>query len=180
MKKKFELTLLLSILCSILIGCTGMQGMQGMQERETIQTRIIPEGTVGLYYIKQVPAKDFTVVRRIFLTSIVVIEGGNVTLDGRSEGGKIIIDGRSSNISAADALQSSKVITYEMLIREVMRHGADDFINLVVEIEDTRGTISETSLVDRRGPGGGSVQQTKTSSRRTITYKATALAIKYK
>ena len=177
MNRFLKLTLLISLLCSAFIGCAQMMKIQ-TSSKETTQTRIdiVPDHTFGLYFIKQAPikdhVKDFSVAKRIFITSTVVIDGN----------GKITIDGRSSNIVAADALQGTKVITYDVLMRKALEYGADDVVNLVMEIEDTQESTVDTSLVDKRSPAGRTTQvtQTKSGTKRTIVYKATALAIKYK
>ena len=180
MKKFFKLTILLTISWSMFVGCLETTQMMGTRSRDITQTRISiePSNTFGMHAIKQVQvpikdqAKDFTVVRRIFLTSAVLIDGNN----------RITIDGRSSNLVMEDALQGNKVITYDMLMREALRVGADDIINLVIEIEETHGTTETTSPTSRRTADGRTVQsqQTQRVNQRTIIYRATALAIKYK
>ncbi len=98
--------------------------------------------------VEQIPlaVKDFTVVDTIFLTSTAVL---NENLD--------IIEGSE--------------VTFEMLMKEAKKLGADDIANLRVDevlFYENRPNPVTTS-------GGSS-----TITRRVITYTATALAIKYK
>ena len=167
MNRFLKLTILLSITCNMFIGCAQMTTTHVTSE--STSTRITPwykaipkhntpESKIEPYIVKQINTNDsnnnFTVVRRIFLTITAVIdERGNI-------------------------IEGSDIITYDMLIREAMRHGADDIVNLVIEVEDSQGITSDTSAV--RAFGGRTTQVQTQAKKRTITYKATALAIKYK
>ena len=177
MKRFLKLTILLSITCSMFIGCAQMAATRVTPEPTTTTSTITithitpwykaipknntPESQIEPYIVKQVKIhadNNFTVVRRIFLTTNVVIdELGNI-------------------------VEGSDIITYDMLIREAMRHGADDIVNLVIEVEDTQRITTTSSTSEVGGVRGrtSSRQSQSQIKRRTITYKATALAIKYK
>jgi len=105
-------------------------------------------------YIDQVTPrkpKDFVTVGMIFVTSSVVLDKNGDIVKGSP-------------------------ITFEMLLKEAEKLGADDIINLrqdIIKTMDTITTVSKTADY-LRGRKASSKKAT------TVTYKATALAIKYK
>ena len=80
--------------------------------------------------------KDFEVVEIIFLTSTATVDSNGLIIDGSP-------------------------VTFEMLMREAQRVGADDIANLRIDEIFTRTSVAEIA------------------ERRTVTFKATALAIRY-
>ena len=107
--------------------------------------------------LKPMPLKNFETRGVIFVTS-------SVTLDNNGN----IIDGST--------------ITFEMLMREVARLNADDFINLRI---DEIHTVTTTEGVVRRMVRDAHGAEHEIEERTTITvpsrieFKATAIAIKY-
>ena len=93
--------------------------------------------------VEQIPlvAKDFIIVGNIYVESTATLDSYGATISG------------------------SKV-TFEMLMKEAEKLGADDIANLRID-----EILTSVKTAD---PSGQS-----TAIRRTITYKATAIAIKY-
>jgi uncharacterized protein YbjQ (UPF0145 family) len=71
------------------------------------------------------------------------------------------------------AITDGSKLTYEMLMKEAEKLEADDIVNLRIDEILTSVTTADPS-VQTDNPSG----QT-TALKRTITYKATAIAIKY-
>ena len=106
-----------------------------------------------------VPTKDFTTLGLIFVESSATIDS-----DGR-------------------ILQGSK-ITFEMLMKEAHKMGADDIINIKIDEIENIIVTEETRIVPTRvvTDYGNTVVDKETTVQiitKTVVYKANALAIKY-
>jgi len=115
------------------------------------------EKVVSTGNIEQIPliGKDFTVVGIIYLTSSATIDSNGSIIDGSP-------------------------ITYEMLMRKAEELDADDIANLRIDEIQTNTEIQ--TLKQERYDYGKSITTVtqRIIANRTITYNATALAIKYK
>ena len=115
----------------------------------------------GLIMQAYIAPKDFTSLGLIFVESSAVI----------APDGKIIAGSK---------------ITFEMLMREAFKLGADDIINIKIDEIENFSVTEETKIVSKRvrNPNTGAYQTVDResivrTSTRTVDYKANALAIKY-
>jgi hypothetical protein len=104
-----------------------------------------------------VSTKDFVSKGIIFVTSSVKLNPNGNVIDGST-------------------------VTFEMLMKEVQKLGADDFINL--RIDEVHTISTSTGIIKKivTDSSGNRVERETKSSTETpteIEYKATALAIKY-
>ena len=100
-----------------------------------------------------VPAKDFTSLGLIFVES-------------------------SATIAPDGKILSGSKITFEMLMREAHKIGADDIINIKTDEIEKNSTVMERSVPSASSYTTAPVNMQVTV--RTVDYKANALAIKYK
>ena len=98
--------------------------------------------------------KNFTVLGIIFLTSTAIIDSNGSIIEGSP-------------------------VTYEMLMKEAQKLGADDIVNLRID------EIQKNTEIQKLNQENIDYQQSITSvskriiAKREVTYNATALAIKY-
>ena len=93
--------------------------------------------------------------------------------------GIIFVESSATLDPNGNIIEGSK-ITFEMLMKEAQKLGADDIINLRIdELQTINGTVGEKIPTGRIGGGGVPIYEEVTTFSRTIVYKANALAIKY-
>jgi len=111
----------------------------------------------GLILQANIPIKEFTTLGLIFVESSAIIDSDEKIIDGSK-------------------------ITYEMLMKEAQKLGADDIINLRIDEIENISVAEETRVVQVRNTEGNLVDRERTVQiiTRRIDYKANALAIKYK
>ena len=133
------------VFCFVFIGCRGLPFVPSTTTEEITSTDVDKEGKVSSVGLRE---KDFVSVGMIFLNS-------------------------STAINSRGELVEGSEITFEMLMREAQKLGADDIVNLRID--------KIKSATERRTTtAGGSAGRSTQTERLTITnYKATALAIKY-
>ena len=118
---------------------------------------------------------DFNIMRKDGkISQVNVIDKNFVTL------GLIFVESSATIDSNGNIIKGSK-ITFEMLMKEAQKLGADSIVNILVdEIENITVTEEKRTIQGKDFWGGDTVREIKVPiERKTIIYKANALAIKY-
>ncbi|MDR2731380.1 MAG: hypothetical protein LBB81_10860 [Treponema sp.] len=120
---------------------TGCALLPFFKQTETTSTVVEKEGGVSMIPLV---SKDFDIVEIVFLTS------------------------SATRNSRGDIIEGSE-ITFNMLMKEAQKLGADDIVNL--RIDEITTETEKVTVTERR---------TETEKVTITEYKASALAIKYK
>ena len=149
--KKIMVIIAILTICVSFAGCAYLPpanaGPSQIRVEDLAAGNYIFINSDGQFFQGNLVAKDFVTLGLIFLESTATFDRNGYIVEGTK-------------------------ITYEMLMREAEKLGADDIINLRIDEIETLIATGET----RRDP---SLFRDVNIFERTIVYKANALAIKY-